>query len=338
MPSGAPPHVLWLASRELCFVHQPHDHYSKNNCTREANMAALRYVWVPAAACPQVPPFSPTSLCSVTTSSQIMLAGDSLHDQFFNTLVAATNSTCIATPGAGQNDNPNHAVLDCGQGRLVDLMFWRSAYLTEEMDDNHEDQRYIDRVLQSTHGSTVIFNRGPHWMDDKDVLLQLRHLFSRLRTSRPDLLLIYRSSSTAHDKCGDSTSPLLVPPTPVPMRWHTDQLQAQNLKVKAMLEVEYPGVLWMDAYAISILRPDSHAISFDNADCLHCEEPTLLRAPRMRSPSAWPERKKPQSFPPPLHPQIVCPGRSTPGSSYFGELFGCCRVLRGSGAFFRVDW
>lgn len=140
--------------------------------------------------------------------------------------------------------------------------------------------RYLDlTVAAGIRPAILVINRGMHKSYHPDILEDVRQIMRRIRAGNPDALVIWRSTPCPHPRCMNYTQPIASPlpfidlklghgadshGDPISYGWTT--VCQQVPLIKAMLEREWPGVVYLDATTPMALRADAHVSS---SDCVH---------------------------------------------------------------------
>lgn len=133
-------------------------------------------------------------------------------------------------------------------------------------------------VWAPAHGmrsDIIILNMGAHWAPDEELLFQVKSVLIAVTKAHPYALVVWRNTVPGHINCSTATRPL-VKPQNISMfnpEWHWNDFDRQNSLIRKLILDQFSGVVYMDVYTATVLRPDLHVSYFknppDNTDCLH---------------------------------------------------------------------
>lgn len=189
--------------------------------------------------------------------------------------------------------------------------------------------RYLNLTVEAgIRPSILILIRGMHASSHADILEDVRLVMRRIRASHPNALVIWRSTPCPHPWCTNYSRPIASPlpfedlklghgvnsqGDPISYGWHP--VCQQVPLVKAMLESEFPGVIYMDTTTPMALRPDSH---LSPSDCVHYSHSRYSACP------AWMGVLRPLIYsvasPPPLQWTYGCSYSTTSCCFWIGCL------------------
>ena len=219
-----------------------------------------------------------SATCAALGGRAVLLLGDSLGLQFFDTLVSALQPL-DAEPA--DRASPPAGLVCGGEGEAPS----RVAFVS--MDPPWEQrlrQALEDASDLEGGGQGVIFilNRGTWYLPLQSHLKAVQGMLAFVRSLAPNATIFWRTASAGHPEVYGSESvqnapPLLHPPPPaayaqgLPARYHWAEILAQNEPTVAALP---PDVLVVDVAPAAALRHDSHpsrtyAIDSEKRDGVH---------------------------------------------------------------------
>ncbi len=258
--------------------------------------------WRPAPAPPPVPPFpawSRAATCAALGGAPVVVIGDSLSGQFFDTLVAA-----LGAPGApgGAREHRCYTRAVCnGPGEVPSAASYVEA-LTLVSDNYGGDfltpygaldtaeppcppppegwgvrlawQQLLVRFLDAprargARAPVLVANHGAHFTEPEAAVPAVLALFEYARLVAPDALLFWRTAPAGHPGCAPHRNgpPLAAPLSEEQLR--SDEMAAayawhrfRNVS-RATLAALPDGVVALDVDAATALRADSHPWRLD---------------------------------------------------------------------------
>jgi len=266
--------------------------------------------WRPAPS-PRAPPFpawSRAATCAALGGSPVVVLGDSLSGQFFDTLVAA-----LAAPGGAAREHRCFTRTVCNGPGEVPAQAWYVEALTLVSDDFGGDfltpygemdkgeppcaappegwgariswQNLLTRFLDAprargSRAPVLVANHGAHFLPPAASVPAAVAMFEYARLVAPDALLFWRTAPAGHPGCAAHRNgpPLAAPLTEAELgadetaagyAWH----QFRNAS-RATIAALPDSVLVLDVDAATALRADSHPWRADmeaqgKVDCLH---------------------------------------------------------------------
>ena len=264
-----------------------------SECGPSMSRSDLDYVWK-TPTCPQLPVFTPESMCREMRGRSLIFVGDSLTIAHFETTIQAmAHSRPVIKRDGGTNGCPGpndsgdayiiHAfhfcqtlglpvfnvTFVCYNNILEGYIPQSAPILQVEKWKNHLN------FLRNAHdgpGIVLVVNRGAHVRNDKQVALDMVIMMAFVREELPQALLIFRSSNMAHGSCRNfsrprtKNEPLLEPSNAGgDPSWQWSFFPAQSARVirPIILNSRQRGI-FLDIFPSMQLRPDSHTL-----DCLH---------------------------------------------------------------------
>ncbi|CAI5473254.1 unnamed protein product [Closterium sp. Yama58-4] len=116
--------------------------------------------------------------------------------------------------------------------------------------------------------AAIVLNRGAHYTEDEQLVLELNATLSAIRAVAPNVLLIYRNTPPGHAHCKRRSKPFKYRQDAAQLPYHWGDFGRQNELARRVVE-RYGGVYW-DLDTSTGLRPDGHVMLKDGrVDCLH---------------------------------------------------------------------
>lgn len=268
--------------------------------------------WRPAPAARPVPPYpawSRAATCAALGGSPVVVLGDSLSGQFFDTLVAA-----LGAPGGGAPrqyrcyvrtvcNGPGEVPVRAAYVEALTLVSdnYGGDFLTPYGARDVEEppcpapaegwgvrlawQQLLVRFLDAprkrgARAPILVANHGAHFIDPEASVPAALALFEYARLVAPDALLFWRTAPAGHPGCPAFRNgpPLERPLTEAQLA--ADQTAAEYAwhrfynASRATLAALPSGVVALDVDAATALRADSHPWRLDmeekgKVDCLH---------------------------------------------------------------------
>lgn len=233
-----------------------------------------KYGWMTDKSCPEpLGAFDPADFCSSLAAFDrpgILMVGDSLQEHSFISLLASLPGTRSCSISGLLHSC--WAIIPC-PGRIVPLHFIRNDYLLwyekdldayGNPDTAHPWSRKLSRV--GSPFGILIINRGAHYRPTLQVLSELEATFLRLKQVRPDLLVIFRTTSPGHVNCTADAVPVAEQP-PIGAIYDWNKFPDQNVAVRKMIADKFPSTFVLDIERPTRMRPDGHRSTI--RDCLH---------------------------------------------------------------------
>lgn len=222
------------------------------------------------------PQWSKHSFCSVFSGHNIMVVGDSLSTQFYQTLV-------LINTGDTSWNKVNCSAEVGGDNAFVNIHFFRNDILaiegiTGDKDYQHEAanpavarQVEWEPSIRPLNISLLVLNRGLHYVKDDVLLTRYSTLFDYLATAHPQVTVVLRSTPVGHHMC--ESRPLLMEPLEEIPTTHGSEFYWQEIAdqyniTANLIETKYRNVVFFDVYKMTMLREDRHCKHY-NHDCLH---------------------------------------------------------------------
>ena len=118
----------------------------------------------------------------------------------------------------------------------------------------------------------IILNAGAHFQEDGVLIPQVRAALAVVVATHPSATVVWRNTPPGHAGCGNMTVPLTEPQRGT-LPFHWGEFARQN----ALIEREFPSVIYLDVASSTALRGDFHLSSFDappsDRDCVHYMQP-----------------------------------------------------------------
>ncbi|KAI9248482.1 hypothetical protein BDA99DRAFT_446149 [Phascolomyces articulosus] len=243
--------------------------WSSVNITPDMYRDAVKYVWQPACDLP-VETVDPELWCRVLRGRNIALVGDLVHYQMHEILLDVLRDGPVVC--YGEMSCKEHTI--CSKPKTTTLQYVRNDLLSPNRRVNkaqgHPSASIIDwpfvyGIVQKRNNIFIV-NRAPVVEDDATFITQLIESMQVLRRTRPNALVIYRSTGIGHPYCNDAQGPLAAPLTDLerqelPYGW--SEQTRRNAMAKEI--VEAAGGLYLDLAALTDMRPDGH---IGGQDCL----------------------------------------------------------------------
>lgn len=224
--------------------------------------------------------WSKQSFCRVYGGHNIMVVGDSLSTQFYQTLVLInTGDTSLNSIKCDANDDRPESV--------VNVRFIRNDVLTikgvtGDQDYQHEvlnpavaTQSEWEPSIRALNISLLVLNRGLHYVKDDVLMTRYSALFTYLTSTYPDVTILLRSTPVGHAGCEGRhhfLPPLQTMPTTfgdpqIPVFYWEEIASQYNMTAELVTE-KYKNVIFFDVFKMTMLRADRHGMHY-NHDCLH---------------------------------------------------------------------
>lgn len=222
--------------------------------------------------------WSKTRLCEALHGQNILIVGDSISTQFYQTLVLInTGDTSLNTINCSlevpHSNNP-----------YITVHFLRNDILTIQniTHDNREEDHLAyswatqyewEPSIETLNISLVIMNRGAHYVKDHVLVERLTSIFDFLPQRHPSVTFIFRNTPVGHVDCPNYFQSVpydSVPTTvgePSHPDWHWQEISDQNAITKDLIHTKYPHIIYFDVYKMTMLRPDHHCL--EKGDCFH---------------------------------------------------------------------
>lgn len=225
-----------------------------------------------------IPAWSRSRMGSYLRDSRSVFVGDSLTQQFMETLV-------FAIRGPDSKDGCGFVRRECEDMKDLTCPPITTTYVASDFNASISLirsmmvsvlQRPVNAVgrhkkfengwafvLPTLAPRLLILNRGAHYVGDLELIAQLNETFAYL-SQFPDLSIIFRSTNTGHNNWKTMTlhKPLTelseVQNANEERKFYRDQFHPQNLLVKKLIETHYPHIVFMDIYPSTALRADLH--------------------------------------------------------------------------------
>ena len=122
----------------------------------------------------------------------------------------------------------------------------------------------------------IVLNAGAHFQEDAELIPQVQAALTAVVAAHPDALVVWRNTPPGHRDCANMTSPLTEPQRGT-LPFHWDEFARQNALIAAMIEREFPRVMYLDVATSTALRGDFHKSAFEvppsSRDCMHYMQP-----------------------------------------------------------------
>ena len=267
----------WVYQADRARLHDHNNICHDTNCPDRAD--AWKWRWEPTdnVTAPYVE-IDPEHFCRLLAGRHVLIVGDSLNHQLHDALLLVAQRTSTELMDnrreiCDQWSCVSHAICTRFPDRYPPsrLKFVRNDYLRLNSDVivNRTHNYLLYPWVDDLHDYPfLILNRGAHFVADAEFKAELRHTLTYIATHFANHTVVYRSTVPGHRDCKLHTQPLAV--TLGGMNWtgspyHWDEFVAQN--EIARLEVAAVRAHYMDVYASTQWRPDSHV------DCLHYCQP-----------------------------------------------------------------
>ena len=251
--------------------------------------------------------FSSSDFCLLLDGRNIMIVGDSLSNQFHDTLLLAAQPASRQLQRSANlchdSNCSGHLVCDGSGYRPSSVRFFRSYDLgtrtnwlptNESFGSKNSYEPWLPH-LREYH--ILLINRGLHYTDDAVFSNEVATSLQLVRTLYPDLLILWRSTVPGHWNCSNITSDgasTLSSPWTQPLlaryastngslvyperRWSSaygwDKIAPQNLIARRLVEDPAVRGIFLDVLGPTELRHDAHMTPM--RDCLHYCQPGPL--------------------------------------------------------------
>jgi len=228
-----------------------------------------------------IPQWSKKEFCRIYGGHNILIVGDSLSTQFYQTLVlintadTSLNSVkCTAEDGIIES--------------IINIHFIRNDILaikniTGDKDYQHEvvnpavaRQSEWQPSIRALNISLIILNRGLHYVQDDVLLTRYSTLFDYLSDQYPDVTVVLRSTPVGHAGC-EGRHHLLPPLETIPTSFRDPKIpefywqeigNQYNITAELITSKYKNNVIFFDVFKMTMLRADRHGMHY-NHDCLH---------------------------------------------------------------------
>lgn len=222
--------------------------------------------------------WSKQHLCESLHGKNILIVGDSISTQFYQTLVLInTGDTSLNTVNCTV-ETPHSA------HPYINIHFLRNDILTiaNVTHDNKEEDHLAyswatqyewEPSIKDLNISLVVLNRGAHYVHNNVLVERLTTVFDYLTKKHPTVTFLFRNTPVGHVGCPDlfqsapyATVPALVGEPSHP-DWHWQEIADQNAITRELIHSKYPHIVYFDVYKLTMLRPDHHCL--EKGDCFH---------------------------------------------------------------------
>ena len=279
----------WVFEPEQYFYNSIRGDHSNRTCALRPNqhdrINEIAHRWVPPPACPGGAYLRGASLAKALRQHlpchRTLVVGDSLNLQLTDTLDDyALYAEPTTTPLLRYKMVFNSHLSLSTEPSFVER--------TADGGNRTMDAHPWIHLLKTFSPTTVLLNRGLHYLPDGVVLPEYNATLAYIRSQLPRALLLVRTSPPGHFDCYQAmnTPPLLRPQVTtrtkrLPYGW--DELIPQNAKVDALVRRSYADLAAvLDVVPATLLRADGHRVAFRNrehelnitafpyrVDCLH---------------------------------------------------------------------
>ena len=220
--------------------------------------------------------------CAVLAGRSVLFVGDSTTAQQFISLVYTANwaeeGRRIERKLPRNMNKPPHTKIDICKGRskvaYIPNTFLRDDCTTISL--GRFDRCYPFWAHSSGY-DVVVFNRGAHYVEDRQLAAEMEEFAKQLVARRPARQQIFwRDTVAGHEGCADAVGPGRGPPPSAASAkvYSWDQFEGQNSLVRTILSST--GIRYINANEMSLQRRDRHAgmkLDYGNGtvmmDCLH---------------------------------------------------------------------
>ncbi|CAM6119418.1 unnamed protein product [Calypogeia fissa] len=236
----------------------------------------LKWVWQTNSSCPWRPVDRDEFCRKIGSKGNIMVVGDSINHEIswavMNALIQNHHTSKYENLDASTRFvfEPYEMCSDIfGEGNGINVSFVRNDRLSPIVNDtvdtwnNFYEFPWVD-ILGQLGIKTLLLNRGAHYEDDMTYTNALHKIFTILSLHYPHIKVIYRNTPPGHLDCMNFTRPLLEIQHGLPLEYHWDDFNRQNLLAKRIVEDFH--YTYMDVYSMLSLRADGHIYE---KDCLH---------------------------------------------------------------------
>ena len=212
--------------------------------------------------------WSKERFCRAFGGHNILIMGDSIHAQFYQTLLLINNQ------------NTNKTSIDCS----IELQSRSPVYSIVHFFRSHEKDDWQvnlnrNHILTTYNISLLIYNRGMWYSNDTDLVSSMTEFFDFMISKHPNINVVFRSTPVGHPGCMTqfSSEPLENVPTIAEIgatahpQHHWKEVAMQKEMIQNFIRAKYPRVIYWDVYRMTMLRRDRHGLTkfMLGNDCLH---------------------------------------------------------------------
>ena len=231
------------------------------------------WFWEPVdtPACPPFLHFDRRDFCRLLQGRPVHVIGDSMSGLFQDYLMMSASDGTKGGRPAHASDDSTIICEDVAPARVPMLRIYRVTA------NKSTGLAYKgDGVISGYCGGTpstpckgsriVVLNRGLHGVNTLDLLQEIRGLIEVIRQETSRVMIIWRDTPVGHPDCMSYTAPIASPinasiyaASGEAFNYDWMGIYKQNANVSAMLQKEFPDVVWMEVSLATMLRPDKHA-------------------------------------------------------------------------------
>jgi hypothetical protein len=195
------------------------DKFKWGKCLESNPNQGIRFAWKPDSG--TLEPWSSYKMCEIMNGKNLLIAGDSLSQEFFLSMLSSLWASLIIPPRSDRGDpiwetkrsNQRYTCLEichdvyfssCGNMGPVevscgDLPSFKIGYVKTEY-LNAEENNWMSQVA-AQNASVLIMNTGAHYEEIHEEVRIVNSSLAYLKARFPELSIVYRTTIAGHVGC-----------------------------------------------------------------------------------------------------------------------------------------
>ena len=246
-----------------------HNWSFSKNCSNAKNNVGRKYRWYSTSKFALNANFSRSIMCNILEGKNLVIAGDSLSDQFYVTLLHMmwTGSDTYLPATVFDGYTPTTVYINCSSSQSFNLTYIRSYHLNTNIKRRLSPDVEKPWINSIAAGTVLLLNRGVHYTPSTPFISQLNNTFNEIKSKYIDLinnkklLVIYRDTHhgvSNYEQLFNTTPSLHTTNyTKLEKSWGWDQFDEENRLSYDLITSKFPWVTYMNISGSTRFRSDS---------------------------------------------------------------------------------